>query len=569
MPKTPGLNLPYGIDPVNAVPVDSNYGPYASLAAAKAAIVLALRYDGLTVKINGLGEYWWLQADLTDTGLIAKSTGGGSVAPIPITYAALLALQVGGTLSPGTTYKITDRDLGIYITAVSTTEFNTRGVRTMLTPKFDAIANPTLLGVWYNWIDQWIIPINIGDTVIWGGLVWASLTGVTGTATSDILLDAINWVLVPKGAGADINYGVVTHDVEYDVIQDLVTKQWDNLGNIVGPITRDEESNFGFNPCSITSWLAFKDINYTWNGGTWGDWHTVCYNNTFKYGFYNVSNVDQLSAIVNIIRDNEFNYFKNLGIFEGALIERNYNCSFYNLQGSYFSYTNDNVNVKIHDCSLLAFTPIDTSFSSDCEFYICNGGIFLSNSKRIRYDTAPGAICTSSEDCSVFGPTTLGGISNSKNVYIGTGNYGNITNVIFEDVQFVVPAGGTIENYKAGVEKIVYQYVEFVNVLLAGVPQYYGRIIKPNSRLIDAVIVSSYVVNSGAPTLEFGVETDAVAYMPLTLVSTLLTTPQKINTISGVLTVGKRFYAKIATLSGSVQSSPTPYLRVWVKMITY
>jgi len=76
MSKTPGLNLPYGIDPVNAVPVDSNYGPYADVAAAKAAVPQALRYDGLTVMITGTGEYWWLAADLSDSGLIVKSSPG-------------------------------------------------------------------------------------------------------------------------------------------------------------------------------------------------------------------------------------------------------------------------------------------------------------------------------------------------------------------------------------------------------------------------------------------------------------------------------------------------------------
>lgn len=51
-----------------------NYGPYASLAAAKTAIPLTERYDGLTVRVTGAGDYNWLQADLTDAGLIAKSS---------------------------------------------------------------------------------------------------------------------------------------------------------------------------------------------------------------------------------------------------------------------------------------------------------------------------------------------------------------------------------------------------------------------------------------------------------------------------------------------------------------
>lgn len=84
MAKTPGLNLPYGIDPVNPVPVDSKYGPYTDLAEAKSSIPLSLRYDGLTVNIIGTGEYWWT-SDLSDTGLAVKGgggSGGGSELPI-------------------------------------------------------------------------------------------------------------------------------------------------------------------------------------------------------------------------------------------------------------------------------------------------------------------------------------------------------------------------------------------------------------------------------------------------------------------------------------------------------
>lgn len=49
---------------------------FASLTAAKSGIPLGSRSDGLTVMITGVGEYWWLAADLTDTGLIVKASPG-------------------------------------------------------------------------------------------------------------------------------------------------------------------------------------------------------------------------------------------------------------------------------------------------------------------------------------------------------------------------------------------------------------------------------------------------------------------------------------------------------------
>ena len=75
MSKTPGLNLPYGIDPVNPIPVDSRYGPYASVVEATSSIPESLRYSGLAVMIIGLGEYWW-PIGLSDVELIPKTFGG-------------------------------------------------------------------------------------------------------------------------------------------------------------------------------------------------------------------------------------------------------------------------------------------------------------------------------------------------------------------------------------------------------------------------------------------------------------------------------------------------------------
>lgn len=109
MAKTPGLNLPFGIDPVNAVPVDSKYGPYANTAAAIAAIPLASRFDGLTVMITGTGEYWWNQADLTDTGLKVKGGAGGATNAI-VRYIYLVADSTDQTRMGGTA-------ANVYITA--------------------------------------------------------------------------------------------------------------------------------------------------------------------------------------------------------------------------------------------------------------------------------------------------------------------------------------------------------------------------------------------------------------------------------------------------------------------
>lgn len=121
------LELPYGIKVLDNTPLDSLYGPYADVAAAKAAIPQAIRYDGLTVQITGTGEYHWLAADLSDTGLVAKG-GGSALTNGNGTTANGSAADLGGTqtasisIEPDTadTYNLTfgsatNRILGMYI----------------------------------------------------------------------------------------------------------------------------------------------------------------------------------------------------------------------------------------------------------------------------------------------------------------------------------------------------------------------------------------------------------------------------------------------------------------------
>ncbi len=75
------LQIPFGVKVVNPLPADFYYDnegtPYATTAAAKAAINAAIRYKGMTVNVNG-DEYWW-KSGLGDGDLISKTSGGGDL----------------------------------------------------------------------------------------------------------------------------------------------------------------------------------------------------------------------------------------------------------------------------------------------------------------------------------------------------------------------------------------------------------------------------------------------------------------------------------------------------------
>lgn len=225
--------------------------------------------------------------DMVDN--IAAGGGGGGITDI--TYANLLTAISGSTLTAGATYKITDRgDRGIYLQAISTNELSKIGIREMLCPSFygtGANGGNTWRGVW-----------NIGKTaaagelIIWGGLVWENLTGNIGSNDSDILLDAVNWTVVPKASFSNGEYIEMLFGVSFDVQNDWIEQQWDGSGNVFGTDYATEQFNqLGFNPCDASDW------NYATNA-------QLFYNNKADGVFNN-------SSIVHICRNIVYQTIKN------------------------------------------------------------------------------------------------------------------------------------------------------------------------------------------------------------------------------------------------------------------
>jgi hypothetical protein len=75
MSKTPGLGLPFGIQTVNPVLVDSWAGPYDSVAEANLAIPLAVRKQTRFVNIidvtdSNKGKLYWYKDGITDSDLV-------------------------------------------------------------------------------------------------------------------------------------------------------------------------------------------------------------------------------------------------------------------------------------------------------------------------------------------------------------------------------------------------------------------------------------------------------------------------------------------------------------------
>ncbi len=199
------------------------------------------------------------QLIVRDTSLLAlikKHGGGGSSAGIQdITYSNLIAAISGGTLVPGTLYRITDRgDMALYFRAVSANKLEVDGVRIMLCP---AVYDITLDAYSNNWIGIWkstLTPVA-NDLVIWGGKVWKNNAGNVGATMDDITLNS-EWTLITKAGFTNHEYVQMVFGCHYSWTNDFVTKQWDNHDNVFV-----YDNNFdSYNNCDISDW------NWSYNG---------------------------------------------------------------------------------------------------------------------------------------------------------------------------------------------------------------------------------------------------------------------------------------------------------------
>ena len=116
MPLTPGLQIPFGIQPVQAVPVDSWSGPYTgadlatAIASANSAIPSGIRFQSMEVRlvVGGTSYKYWYKNGTTDSDLVEFSGGGSSSGAFTLTSGIITsglignAAVVSGSIASGT-----------------------------------------------------------------------------------------------------------------------------------------------------------------------------------------------------------------------------------------------------------------------------------------------------------------------------------------------------------------------------------------------------------------------------------------------------------------------------------
>lgn len=251
----------------------------------------------------------------------ASSGGGGGSSYLVKTYAELVALINANGLVVGTLYKISDRgDRGLFFTAISTNQLAKDGTRLMLCP---ARYSPSETdGSGNVWKGVWDInkTVSINDLVIWGGKVWKNLTADIGTATTNILLDVVNWELIPKTSFSNNEYIELLFGCTFDVANDWIERQWDGAGNEFGIDYASEIfETIGFNLCDVSDWnfSARNDGEVMFNNRTIGVYNNSCrsiHDNTCGWTINNNSNNGEINNNTNsqgIDNNSNFSYIRN------------------------------------------------------------------------------------------------------------------------------------------------------------------------------------------------------------------------------------------------------------------
>ena len=217
MGLTDGLQLPFGIQPVNPVPVDSWSGPYyaptevSGLTAANTAIPSAARFPSMEVRliIDGISAKYWYYSGITDSDLVLFSGGGGTGGNVtnPITNGVLV--------SDGTSTGISATEI-LKVTPEGVVQFNTVSP-TGLTGNTVTVSFDKTIGVAY-YFDYWVTETSSGasrsGTVL---AVWKNTSAeYTDTSTPDIL-----------GSTLGISFSVAINEPNIELTTVITSGTWD------------------------------------------------------------------------------------------------------------------------------------------------------------------------------------------------------------------------------------------------------------------------------------------------------------------------------------------------------
>lgn len=226
MPVTPGLQLPYGIQPVNPVPVDSYSGPFtgsvdtvaSAITAANSGIPSALRFKSMEVRllVGGKSRKFWYKDGISDSDLVEFIGGSGGYSGSDIYFYVTGStgsasgslfegnLTVSGSIKSflglsGSLTKLTDGSSYLIGSGSVDITSASNGSVTVFSPVYvlnEPVTFSPTLGIWYGTLayapnpTSSLMLFHNGQLLTQGALDDYSLSGVTIQMSNEVNMES-------------------------------------------------------------------------------------------------------------------------------------------------------------------------------------------------------------------------------------------------------------------------------------------------------------------------------------------------------------------------------------------
>jgi len=235
------------------------------------------------------------------------SGGGGTSQIFTVSVLEAVALSASSSIVPGSLYYISDVHTNLYggnkilLEGLSTNQFSTNGYGEFFNPKYSSFS---------MWDSRDTATYSIGESRIFGGKVWTSITGTTSNTDSFFTLNPGDWA--SQSFSNSTYYNTVWDEITYDITNDLILSRYESYSNN-RVTTTFETADWLW--CGIHPIFAFR----------WGDpWDN---NTNTGVGSCNVNNgylncLNYVSGSMNAIEVSNYAIIGEIAMYNNSYLEK-------------------------------------------------------------------------------------------------------------------------------------------------------------------------------------------------------------------------------------------------------
>jgi hypothetical protein len=304
---------------------NTNYiAQYSSTSGGVSGHVIQDEGVSLTQRtnLNFVGAGVTVTDDLaTNSSIVTINGGGGSI--LSVTNAQMSLLIGTNTVGVGQFYLITDAiytNGGVVVQGITTNTTSLQGSGLFLNADYQAVGNYSGVSGFVSALGLWstdVLPVSVGNCVVWDNLNYKNLTGNWGTAPSG---DAVNWVALSRSVTN--GYILEVDFVKYNVKNNKVFYRADGRGNQVdlAELTVNSFTAFQWGRTGVTRNIVSSQGYMACTNS----YCTFTANVVSQLGFIidTTARIEAGSVLRNVVSDGgELNSFRNKGTIADNVIK--------------------------------------------------------------------------------------------------------------------------------------------------------------------------------------------------------------------------------------------------------